>query len=245
MKLKTFIKLATNWDDINWDKIEEYPDYSTRYCLPHITHGDYCGSSIEAANYRYLTTHKQYKKLFDIDVLLKWKGDYGSKSILIPDLLPNMNKNEIWALHNLFEELAGLDQYPLFNDELLSEIESELAHEQFTSCNMYKDMADIIFDKFEDELQKLFGSDFDKHDLACFELNWEYLLSEQSQKSNTYWQNESGTSMYINLDKALEKITLDDVFNPNYWILDLHPTITNHKLQHLHHQYTFQERHLL
>lgn len=241
MKLNTFLYRCTNWANTkDLDKLTEYPYYETKYFLPNCTYGDYVGSSIEAANYRYLEQSQKYKVLFNCEVLKYWHGEYSSYGITITDKLPTMNREELQSLKDLFEDLAGLESYPCFKDEIVPEIEEEWKHEQFTGCMMSKDVAETIFKKLENELYELLGDDFDKHDLHDFDIDWEYLLNTQSEKTNTYWENESGNSMYINLDRALSKITIADLFNPEYWTKSLCPVVAG-KLIDLHHQYTFKE----
>jgi hypothetical protein len=109
------------------------------------TSGDYCGGSVQAANRRVLLENTQLCERLGIEEL---NESYSTDTLLFP--LDAIKDPE------LLEIFEGLDNYPLLDEAVLSEVEHELEVECFDSFGRddFKDMLrdnDLITeDQFED-----------------------------------------------------------------------------------------------
>ncbi len=130
----------------------------------YIQYGDYDSScAIERANVRYL----EEKELIEY----KDHGGYGSVKAWILDTEENR------------ESLGVLQNYPCFDDELVSQVETEIEDEYLSN----EDIRCFGFNIWTNEvLQDL---DLYSIDRACYE--------QAKEKTNEYFRVESGGSGYI------------------------------------------------
>ena len=88
----------------------------------YFTAGDYCGSTVERSNYKYM--EENYSKWFDAGLMQYHSEAYGTDSILI----------KVTALKNeeLRELLDALIDYPLIDDSLHSDMLCEAENEDWS-----------------------------------------------------------------------------------------------------------------
>jgi hypothetical protein len=156
------------------------------YYMPELTGGsDYSGGSVTLANYRSML--ESYR-----DYVVDLYGGHGTYAIAIP----------VWAFvckPAIAETLAGLDDYPVIDEEALSDLESEWEQEAWES--------------------------FVRHDFKCAlenarceclvgqQCHWCTLSDEDAralfeaarEASNTYWEYEH-SGAWIDLDRILPHV---------------------------------------
>lgn len=181
---------------VYWSNLEkiESPDLSNTDNI-YIMHdycqmGDYGGSLVEKANTDILTDEYGFIKVF---------GGYGSISCIIQiDALLCMPEEES---DRILEVLEGLSDYPLIDDEELSNQESEQINEAWNDWTEY-DFKRVIESKFDIEL--------DDYEFISNEVTFRSIFDEMAERVNEYWVNESGYDMWINVDKVADGMTNED-----------------------------------
>lgn len=190
-------------DSVYWSDIEELdnPDLSDIDNI-YIMHdycqmSDYSGSLVEKSNTEILTGEYGFIGVY---------GDYGSISCMIGiQSLIDMPKEESERILDLLE---GLNDYPLIDEEELSDNEMNYIDESWNNWGEY-DFKRAIGLKFNLDI-----SDYKlKSDSSLREL-----FDNLAVKANEYWDNESGYNMYINIDNIVKVMSIDD-FN-TYFELD-------------------------
>lgn len=188
---------------VYWSDIEELdnPDLSDELDNIYIMHdycqmGDYGGSLVGKSNTEILTGEYKFIKVF---------GEYSSISCMIGiQSLIDMPKEESERILDLLE---GLNDYPIIDDETLSELEYEQIEESWNNWGEY-DFKRAIGLKFNLDI-----SDYKlKSDSSLREL-----FDNLADKANEYWYNESGYNMYINIDNIVKVMSMDD-FNTYFEI---------------------------
>lgn len=186
-------------DDGGLDAIGRYGDWSRnkdegRFFIPgSLSGGDYSPGSLHSqAN---LNT---FRKRFPRGELKWWKevgGPHGTFAIVI-DLkkVPAKRHAEVEDFFN------GLADYPVADDQDLSELESEKQTEAWD---------DWAGHDFKRRLESKFDIEFDEVD----DSKLRELFEKASDKAGEYWVNESGGDMWISVERVIEKgaITTDDI----------------------------------
>ena len=163
------------------------------YLLPNYLSGsDYSGTLVERSNY------KKWSEDFAAGEGVWWgstSGGHGTFGIIVDlDAIPADINDEV------IEFFDGLSSYPVADDDLHSEMEVEAQNEAWESWAR---------SDFKKALEKKFDVDLDEVDgEKLFEL-----FRDATDRSNTYWENEQGDSMYIDLDRVVKKINEEDVKN--------------------------------
>ena len=107
----------------------------------------------------------------------------------------------------ILDALEGLEDYPVLDEEALSQLESDLSDESWNNCYA-RDFERAIEKKFEG------CADFDFSDGSALREVFEDLR----EKCNVYWYNEgSGHDMTVDLDAVVEDIDLDDLAKFTVW----------------------------
>jgi len=168
-----------------------HDDKDGHYLLPgYLSGSDYSGTLVEKSNYN------KWHELFS-DGQNEWwtdtPGGHGTFGILIDlDVVPDDVSEEVADFIN------GLHDYALADEDLHSNMEMEAQNEAWD--NWAKS-------DFKSALEKKFDVDLDDVDgEKLFEL-----FREAMDASNTYWENEQGDQMYVDLDRVIKKISKDDV----------------------------------
>ena len=169
------------------------PDKDGRYLVPgRLSGSDYSGSLVERSNYNVFSD--KFKDGHD-----NWWtsviGGHGTYAIVISmDDVPDEVSDEV------AEFLNGLDDYPLADEDDHSNLEMEAQNEA------WENWARRDFIK---EIEKWFKVEFDNDPKS--ELLYE-VFHEACDSANEYWVNESGDSMYINIERIVKKgVSKEDV----------------------------------
>lgn len=165
----------------------ELADDEDLYVFSRFTgYSDYSGSTVEAANCAELL--EQFP-----GIAISVYGGYGTTDVCF---------SLRWILDDgdtLLDILEGLEDYPLINDEALSNLEMECADEAWDSW-AYSDFVsgvekalNVELDGNKDSMRTVFE--------ACRE------------RANEYWESEGGggKSVYIRVERIIEVVTLADV----------------------------------
>jgi len=156
----------------------------------HCLGGDYCGSTYNIANARVLLDQFSSPELRSI------RGDYGSQGVIV---------DPRYLSEELLELLQSLENYPVLDDDELSHYEMELQNEAWEHT-------------IRGEWQRALGSALssllsDNEELAenvvesLSEESLFSLFSECCELSNTYWEAQSGTDMWIDTDRVAESLS--------------------------------------
>lgn len=169
-------------------------DSGERYFyVPYASGSDYSGSLVERSNYNVFT-----ETYGDNEWVFSAYGGFGTYAAVV-GLTGLLTCDEDTA-DEVLNVLEGLENYPLINDEVLSNLESEKADEAWESwvAGDFRRALERKFDRVDFE----WPSD---SDLRTF-------FEQKAQEANEYWFNEGyGPDMYIRLDKIVEGIALDNL----------------------------------
>lgn len=155
------------------------------YCMG----GDYCGSTHHIANARYLLQR------FSSPELRECGGGYGSQGVVI---------DPRYLSEELLELLQSLESYPVLCEEELSSYELELQDETWEHT---------IRREWERALESALSSLLSDEELAettvesLSEESLFSLFSHCAELSNTYWEAETGTSVWIDVDRVAESLS--------------------------------------
>jgi hypothetical protein len=139
---------------------------------------DYSGDSVTVSNYRVLADEFA-------DRLVLMYGSHGTYSLAY------------WAGDEEIEErLASLDDYPVLDEDDLSEVERE-AEEEAWNTWLADDLAALIDP--DDRLDWLSADAFS----AAF---WQWLYEDDNEHHVGYWLHETGNSAHIDLDRIMERL---------------------------------------
>ncbi len=163
------------------------------FYVPCASGSDYSGGSVCAANAKWFNDKFGSKKW----VHNVW-GGYNTYAVAVG--LTGLLLCDDLTFDAVCDALEGLDGYPVFDDDTLSTLESEWTDSAWESW---------AADSFRRAVEKRFA--------GCAEFNWptdsdlRTVFEELAGESNEYWYNEGdGDSMYIDIDKIVAGIDLDD-----------------------------------
>ena len=189
----------TNWGDAHsyssnyrGDKLEDFAMISYgsfelnlkgNYYIPYFLSGsDYSGSLVEASNFRvFLDSHKD-----QLGVSM-WElyGGHGTYAIAV---------DYTKITDEMVEQLNSLSDYPLLNEDDLSELEHERESEAW---------GNYLASDFKSALGKKFNSEEDERILDEMEDEKLYdLFRDTMEKTNTYYEHETGGSVYVDMDRV-------------------------------------------
>lgn len=186
----------------SWSYIDKEPGLEdTWYEVPYTSHGDYHGSAVEESNLRCLKDLA--KQLGAEDFLTVVLSGHGGESLFI---------RADCDCEDLLDTIASLENYPAVDDEDLCELEREREDEAWESW---------VRGDFHSELLEAFGlrysfdwpDDIDEPDATDDELRSLFYVG--MDRSNTYWTHETGDSVYVDLDRVVKVINLDEL--PQSW----------------------------
>ena len=161
------------------------------FFLPYASGSDYSGSTVEKANCR------EFLESYGEEAFV-WEAHGGFDTYAVVLGLTGLLECADDTFDAVLGIVEGLEDYPLIDDEALSNLETEGADEAWESW---------VAGDFRRALEKKFdGVDFEwpsDSDLRPF-------FEKRAEKANEYWFNEGyGPDMYIRLDKIVEGIDLD------------------------------------
>lgn len=156
----------------------------------HCMGGDYCGSTHNVANARVLLDQFSSPELRSIG------GGYGSQGIVV---------DPRYLSEELLELLQSLENYPVLNEDELSSYELELQNEawEHTVRREWERALESALSSLLSDNEELAESIIESlSDDALFSL-----FSDCAELSNTYWEAESGTSVYIDVDRVAQSLS--------------------------------------
>jgi len=175
-------------EGLSTDATEEGELY---FFLPYASGSDYSGSTVEASN------RKEFLESYGKEEFV-WEAHGGYNTYAVVLGLTGLLECADDTFDAILDTIEGLEDYPLINDEALSNLESTLADEAWDSW---------VAADFRRDLEKKFdGVEFEwpsDSDLRPF-------FEKRAEKANEYWFNEGyGPDMYIRVYKIVEGIDLD------------------------------------
>ena len=176
----------------------ELADDEDLYVFSRYTgYSDYSGSTVEAANCAEL--HEQFD-----GAAISVYGGYDTTDVCfsLRWICDDETDFEADTLLDIFE---GLEDYPLINDEALSNIEMECADEAW-DCWAYSD--------FVKGVEKALNVELDGHDKDSMRTVFEAVRED----CNEYWEAEGGAgkSVYIRVERIVAVVTVAHV---KQWIV--------------------------
>lgn len=154
----------------------------------HLSGSDYSGNLTNVSNYQV------FQEEFSEGAGIWWdtvSGGHGTFAIVI---------DTTKAPDEAYDFLCGLEDYPVADDGHHSGLEIEAQNEAW-SQDVERDFIRALEKKFDIE----FSEDMTGTDKAS---NLFYTLTE---RSNTYWENQQGSEMYIDVDRVVKSATLNDL----------------------------------
>lgn len=163
-----------------------YCDNPVEVVVPKLMSGsDYSGSSIERANYAAFL--EQFK---DVKGVYETYGGHGTYGVVI---LASVDNKEI------ADTLRALADYPVVDEEKLSEIELELQNEAWE--NWAKS-------EFIRELERVFNLDdleIDAHD------KWDEMIHQLMDSGKAEWIHETGGDAWIDVKRLAQAVEWEDL----------------------------------
>lgn len=156
----------------------------------HCMGGDYCGSTHNIVNARILVDQFSSPELRSIS------GGYGSQGVVV---------DPRYLSEELLELLQSLENYPVLCEDELSSYELELQEETWQHT-VRREWERAL----ESALSELLSDNEELAESMIESLSEESLFSlflECCDLSNTYWEAESGTSVYIDTDRVAESLS--------------------------------------
>ncbi len=153
--------------------------------------GDYVGSAVERSN--TIAFLDEYKDRSGIKPVY---GGYGFTSVAISLswLLDPIHQETTEEILEIFKDFS---KYPLISEDAFSQVEQELCDSSWECC---------FEDDFTSALIKasLIAEDDELSDIRSF-------FEEMAARADINWINESGTSMFIDVDEVVKQITKEDI----------------------------------
>lgn len=193
-------------------------DRSRVYLVPDLLSGsDYSGSSVEAANYREFlrafngeeTDGEDYGRAV-VPGLVELHGGYGTYAVAVPltswerasceDCEPEDPCDVCGLCAEMRETLTALEDYPVIDEQALSEVEMERESEAWASW---------VRSDFLAELETLHEVE-DIDDTARASDVLSVFLAAQD-RANVYWVHETGDSCYIDVERVADAVTAEEV----------------------------------
>lgn len=172
--------------------------------VPLTMWNDYCGTTVERSNYLEMIER------FDF---LRDRGlSYGGAVVcfVVEDVM-ELSEEEECQWEEFVEELYGLNEYPVLNEQALFELEMELEGEAWDAFYRDEFISEIDARGWltEDQLEIMSGLD----SFQVFEL-----CRRLMERANVYFMHETATSPYLDIEKIVDAITSDDIneFMPEY-----------------------------
>lgn len=189
----------TLWDESDWETLGTYGrwnndgprDRGGPYALVNYCSGsDYSGTLVERSN------HDVWEKTFADGEGAWWRsvsGGYSTFAIVVR--VAELPEEAI-------EFIEGLDSYCIADESAHSELETEAQDESWNNWAR-RDFARAIAARFNVDADLDDGPDAQQ---ALSELFWRL-----SDETGTYWENQQGGEMYVDLDRVVAAVTTEDL----------------------------------
>lgn len=167
---------SVSYGDIKPDEAGQYIE------VPYSTYSDYSGDTVNRANCA------EFLRLFgELDGVYPIYGGYSTAGVLIRRSLYEQNTE-------VKDVIDALDDYPLINEETMSEIEMEIENESWDSwikSDLTRELEKI--EEPSDLIIKLLADD------ELLEHSFYFVMD----KVNEYFIHEDAVNVYIHLDRIL------------------------------------------
>ena len=155
-----------------------------------MTYSDYSGYPLDRANCDvFLEKHEETEGVYETC------GGYGTRGVAV----------SLSAITDeMIEDFASLDDYPVLDDDALSNLEMEMETEDWESW---------IAHDFRRELKKKFGEECTQDELLD-EMSDEELFAlyrALCERTSTYWCPESAVGGHIDLERLVKSATVEDI----------------------------------
>jgi hypothetical protein len=158
----------------------------------HLCYSDYSGGLVNVANYRAFL-REFVGESEDAGELPSWlmhlSGDFATQGLAV---------EVAGAPPEVWEFLGALEDYPLADDELLSELEqeaSEEAWERWARADFVKAVANAL------------GYELDE----CPDEVLAELFRETAESAGVYWENQDGPDMWIDVERVAAALAVADL----------------------------------
>jgi hypothetical protein len=172
----------------------ETSDPKEWFLMPRYMSGsDYSGSSVEVSNMR------AFKEEYGDESFCPVYGDYGTYAVAI---------RLDWLTPAIWESLTALENYPVYDDQCLQEVETEAEEEAWENWAK-SDFKRELEKRFESEAEdagypEFFEQEIPEHALrVLFECGFE--------RSNAEWIHEQGNSAWVDLERVTSVLVWSDV----------------------------------
>jgi len=160
------------------------------FLTPDILSGSDYGSSgsVEVSNHRvWLERYGKLPNVYDV------YGGHGTFAVAIrlDSITPEM-----------IEDLNALEDYPVLDEEDHSEVEMEAENESWENCYR-SDFTRALAKKFPALEEKIDDLTTEQVDSIFYEL---------MERTNTYWEHETGNNAFVRVERVAEGATEQDIF---------------------------------
>lgn len=203
-------ELPEEVDGFSWDSLctDAYKDHDPKkdivFLSTYLSGSDYSGSLVEKSNYTvFKEMYGNRPGVYDV-----W-GGYGTYGIAITLETLEAEENE-----DIRETLSALENYPVLDEEEMSRQELEAQEEALESwalsdfkrslINFYTEYEESEYDR-ENYIFSLVYDDNAPDDV------WKELFYLLAERANEYWVNESGDSMWIDVDRIARTVEDKDI----------------------------------
>lgn len=171
----------------DWNYKPDAPPLPDDYLWSDLLAGsDYAGEALTRSNHAVFI-----EEYGTVDGVLDVYGDYSTYGVLIRREVYDSNES-------IRETLARLDSYPVLDEDHMSQVETDAENDAWESwaCADFKRELAKRFPESEDVID-----DMDSGTLR-------ELLETTSDGAGIYWENETGNSAYIDLEKIAAAVDL-------------------------------------
>jgi hypothetical protein len=171
----------------------KFDDEGRYFTVPFASGSDYSGSTLERSNYLWWV--EQYGKCAFTHTA---HGGYNTYALYI--CLDELLAVDDDMFEAVCEALEALAEYPCFDEEAQTMLESDLSDEAWEEW---------VSEEFVRAIEKEYRHcDFDFSDECAFRVFFEKMC----ESANCYWYNEGyGHDMYVDVDKVVEYLTIVDL----------------------------------
>jgi hypothetical protein len=216
------IEWSTSYGD--WTELKQGEDVreDTFALLDYTSGSDYSGSLVEVSNRKAIEELCQACGFEDGEDYLDYHGGYGTRALAVR-VKALEGEDESGFKASLLETIEGLEDYPLVDESLHSELEMEAQNQAWEDwgCSEFKTelgkyFAAVIRSGIEDSTEEeftLFNQLACSEDLAECSENEDWVSDDQanrwfwelSEYANEYWVNEQGEDCCIDMEDVVRK----------------------------------------
>jgi len=171
--------------------IDTLPD-GAMVIIEHTTYSDYSGSTVERSNETAIAEDNK-----NADWLKSLYGGHGSSGLAIDVRAWLDSLDPEYGDSPLLETIESLEDYPVVDDEAISQLEMELADSDW-DC-----WADSDFRRAVEKSLQI--DDVEPNDSAT----WREFFETTRESVNVYWEAESAVSCHVDVDRVAGAVTIE------------------------------------